>query len=262
MMSNEELARRIRAGEADLICQLWEQVRRLVFLLLSRFTAGREPAIARAGLTREDLEQESFLAFCDAINTYDSGRGYKFSVWLNYPLKKRINSALGLRTSRQDAMTGAASLDAETADGLTLLDALPDPASGQAFDNVLESVYREKLRADLDTCLDRLPPASRSVVKCRYFHRMTLRQAAAVTGVSYSWAREMERKALRKLAGARELQEYRADVISRLAYRGGLRAFRHSWYSSTERAAEKLVDTFAKESTRGPAVACVAIKEG
>ena len=69
-MTNEELAMEVKAGDREAVPALWEQVRRLCFLILRRFTAGHEENLAAHGVTMENLDQEAFLAVLDAAEAY------------------------------------------------------------------------------------------------------------------------------------------------------------------------------------------------
>ena len=132
-MTNEELAALLQdgsGGEDELLC-LWDQVR--------RFAASQARRWARAstGVEVEDLLQAGFLAFMDALGTWNRDAGM-FITWYSLRLKGAFTEAVGLRTARQrnDPLRGAVSLDAQVGrdadDPLTLLDVLEDPRrSGQ-----------------------------------------------------------------------------------------------------------------------------------
>ena len=70
-MTNEELAIRIKAGidTADNMLQLWEQTRRFIRRIASRYVGAAE---------LEDLEQEGYLALYDAVDGYRPDLGCKF----------------------------------------------------------------------------------------------------------------------------------------------------------------------------------------
>ena len=61
-MSNEELVQLIRAGEAERMADLWEQVRLFVIK-----QARRVPLEGRADVELDDLIQSGYLAMVDAV---------------------------------------------------------------------------------------------------------------------------------------------------------------------------------------------------
>ena len=93
-MTNKEFAMKVKAVPA-----LWEQVRRLCFLILRCFAVGHEENLAAHGVTMEDLEQEAFLAVLDAVEAYTPGLA--FVSYLAYPIRNRAGALCGLRTRRE-----------------------------------------------------------------------------------------------------------------------------------------------------------------
>ena len=108
-MGNEELVALIQAGDTGQIMPLWANMRRLAFK-----EAGRWAAANRNGVELEDLGQEAFIALLEAVGTFDSGVGARFSTWYMVYLKGAFTAACGMRTQRDrlDPLAGAASLDA------------------------------------------------------------------------------------------------------------------------------------------------------
>ena len=133
-MTNEELAQRIKAGEKDLLGQLWEQTERLLRYLIERElrVSDKEERAEAAGVTREDLYQEGYFALLQAVEAYDPETGFTFSAFLKYPIKSAVNKAIGIRTAagRNDPAAGAVSLDApvsgEDGEDDALVEALKD----------------------------------------------------------------------------------------------------------------------------------------
>ena len=82
-MTNEELAIRIKAGidTADNMLQLWQQTRRFIRRIASRYVGAAE---------LEDLEQEGYLALYDAVDGYRPDLGCKFLTYAEYWIKQRL----------------------------------------------------------------------------------------------------------------------------------------------------------------------------
>ncbi len=243
-MTNEELAQRIKAGEKDLIGQLWEQSERLLRLLIERELVATEKAerAEAAGVTREDLLQEAFFALLQAVEAFDPETGFSFTSFLKWPVKNTVNRALGIRTKRdrEDPIFSASSLDAPIGeeDGEPLLSFLPDPED--PIEEADERLFREELREDLERSLAELPDREAEVIRARYFEDQTIEQIGDRVGCSAERARQIEQEALDALRMKEELQAYRDEIITRHAYHGGFQRWKDTGSSSVEEAALQL----------------------
>lgn len=86
-MTNEQLALRIRAGEnpARNMAELYEQVKGFIHTVAWKYRHSGE---------LEDLEQEGYLALCDAVEGYDEERGVTFLTYAAYHLHSRMRRYL------------------------------------------------------------------------------------------------------------------------------------------------------------------------
>lgn len=246
-MSNEELARRIQAGERELLPVLWEQVERFIGMKAGRLYSRLQGRCDACGCTVDDLMQAGFLALLEAVSAFDPGRGYQFLSWLSYPLRNQWNALLNLRTERQrgDPLNSAGSLDelvseeGETARG----ELVPDPAASEAFDDAINREWLRQLREAEEEALQEIPEESAEVIRGRYFEGLNYEQISARMEVEQKQARNIHEKALRQLRAPRitkRLRPFCSDYIQSLALRGvGLQAFKHNG-SATERAVETL----------------------
>ena len=82
-MDNEQLVSRIVAGdnEAENMLQLWRQNKGFIATIARRYSAGAE---------MEDLEQEGYIALCEAVQHYDSDRGMSFISYAAFWIKRRM----------------------------------------------------------------------------------------------------------------------------------------------------------------------------
>lgn len=83
MMDNEQLVARIMAGEneAENMLQLWKQNKGFIAMIARRYSAGAE---------MEDLEQEGYIALCEAVRHYDPDRGMSFISYAAFWIKRRM----------------------------------------------------------------------------------------------------------------------------------------------------------------------------
>ena len=82
-MNNEQLVARIQGGdnEAENMFQLWKQNKGFIAMIARRYSAGAEI---------EDLEQEGYIALCEAVQHYDPGRGMSFISYAAFWIKRRM----------------------------------------------------------------------------------------------------------------------------------------------------------------------------
>ncbi len=82
-MDNEQLVVRIVAGdnEAENMLQLWRQNRGFIAMMARRYSAGAE---------MEDLEQEGYIALCEAVRHYDPNRGASFISYAAFWIRRRM----------------------------------------------------------------------------------------------------------------------------------------------------------------------------
>ena len=235
-MSNEELVKKIQAGEGDKLPELWNQVERFVWqqarrrYLLSGGLGGVEP---------EDLYQSGYIALVAAVDSFDPEAGRSFISWLTLALKTAFAEAGGYQRRRQasDPIHRAGSLDVpigKDGDDGTLADLQADPTAAQDFQDAEERIYLEQLRKVLDTVMAKLPDNQAETLRRHYYAGQTLNQIADVAGASKETVRQREKKALRALRRKKELQQF---VEQRTPYylRVGVSAFLRTGESSVER---------------------------
>ena len=245
-MTNEELAQRIKAGEKDLVGELWNQTERLLKYMIDRELVSTDKAerAEAAGVTREDLLQESYFALLQAVEAYDPESGFAFSSFLKWPLKNVVNRAIGIKTQkdREAPLSSAASLDAPIANDSedTYAQVLADPSD--PIGDLTDQIFRESLHEDLEKSLAELSDREAEVIRAKYYDDQTIEQIGARVGCSAERARQIEEEALEALRMKKKLQEYRDEVISRYAYRGSFQRWKDTRESSVEIAAIKLAE--------------------
>ena len=82
-MDNEQLVLRIQGGdnEAENMLQLWKQNKGFIATIARKYSAGAE---------MEDLEQEGYIALCEAVQHYDPDRGMSFISYAAFYIKRRM----------------------------------------------------------------------------------------------------------------------------------------------------------------------------
>lgn len=195
-MSNEELARRIQAGETELLSQLWEQVRRFIYREARRrylFTEGL------GGVEVEDLVQSGYIALVEAVGYFQPDGEYKFLTYLGKTLKAAFAEAGGYRTRKRDPLNAADSLDVPIGEDndTTKGDMLADPVD--QFADAEHKIWLEQLQEAMGKAMDALPAEWRDVLHRYYWQGQTLEEIGKATGVNKNnvWLRHG--KGLRQL---------------------------------------------------------------
>lgn len=199
--TNEQLAQLIQNGEKHLIPELWNKVQSLLYMRSEQIYNANSARFTRCGVELWDVKQAAYLAFLDAVKAYKPDSGFKFTAYLNYPLRNAINSLTGSRTAKtlNEPLNHSTSLDkplddAET-DGDTLLDTVADD-SALEFVNELEAVDDGLI---VRSVVDALPDKLRLVTKMYFFEGATLSDIAVQLDVSPEYVRQLKAKALRRL---------------------------------------------------------------
>ena len=255
--TNEALVARIKAGEPELMGQLWEQCKRLLWALMRREISGKTERLAQAGVTVEDLEQEVYFALHEAVKAYDPADGYLFTSYLKYPVRKAVFNAIGLRTQRtaHEPLAKAISLDQPLSDddagSGTRLELLADPASADLFDQIEKDDYTRHLHDDMELAISELTERKRRVIRGIFYDYKTMEQIAVEEGVSVECIRQNKDDSLHTMSRSEWLKAYRADIIQSYSLHSGYQNFKnHGYTSGVERAALKLVELDEREAEK------------
>lgn len=252
MMSNEELAARIQAGEQELLPQLWAQVRRFVCKMAHRRYFATN---GLGGVELDDLIQSGFLAVVQAVEYFKPDGEYKFLTYLDVCLKNAFASAGGYRANKRDPLLDCISLDTplgNDSDSDTLLDLQEDPAN--QIEDAERRIWLEQLRETMNKAISSLPEEQQAVLKCRYWKDLTREETSAVLGFNGTQAQLYERKALNKLARDKYRNGLSQFVEERTAYytHVGVNKFNSTHTSAVEKIVierEKLEHRYADACT-------------
>lgn len=209
-MTNEELAARIRAGETELMADLWEQCRKIIRLLAYRYYALREN---HAFVEMADLMQCGYLALAEAVKYFDPERGAQFITFLKLTYKNEMHRLFNAKITREDGKAkwvfpyAPDSLDApnnncKSKEGTGLLERWED-------DTDIQQEYEQKeIREIVMQALSHLESRERAVIWGRYYQEKTRKQL--VDGVVYRDIWEVgkhENRAMKKLRKDQTLQD-------------------------------------------------------
>ena len=188
MLTNEEIATRIRDGQKDLMPLLWERVERFARQQVKRSVYGKQ--------LEDDLFQSAYIALASAVERFDESKA-AFLTWYAYYLRTAFAEAAGCRRGN-DPMRGALSLDTPLpgTEEFTLADTIADPSDPIAVTE--NEIWHEELHAAMQEALDALPDDLREVIRQRYYNTRTVARIAAATGHTPAEVNTMERRAIRQ----------------------------------------------------------------
>lgn len=98
--TNECIVAAVQAGdnEAENMLQIWQQNKGFIAMIARRYSAGAE---------MEDLEQEGYIALCEAVQHYSPDRGASFISYAAFWIKRRMRiCADNSRTVRLSSNAG------------------------------------------------------------------------------------------------------------------------------------------------------------
>lgn len=196
-MTNERLAELIREGGNDeLLPLLWDKTRLLIYKKCSQYWGFYSEKLERFGYSLDDLRQESYNALTFAVNGYKSEKGYKFTAYLTYALKRVIRDML---SSGSDVLNqpGTQSLEqplGENSEGDTLLvgDVVPDERAAAVY----EDIDRFDEYNVLYEAIDSLPDVERRVIIEHYFKGFTFTKIGRLHGFTKSRAEQAHKRAI------------------------------------------------------------------
>lgn len=249
----EMMALAAQAGQADQLEPLWNSQHRLIYKIAN--SLGEHPA--QCGYEVEDLVQESYFAFLDAVAAYDPAQG-SFPALLVTLVRRRFIRLTAEETATRKPLTGALSLDAPVqgseGEDLTLGDTVEAPDSTPQ--RVEDELYRQQLRAALERALERIPEAQAAAVRGCCLDGLSAETVAARRGTEPARVKQLKRAGIQALRsrcaalGLGQFLEERTDYLSGV----GLRRFQRTGIAPVEREVlrrEVLTRSFLKGHSGG-----------
>ena len=192
--TNAALAALAASGNRFALGQLWEINKSLLHSLFWQWYNKNKSVADSAGLTMEDFDQEAFFAVQAAAKAYDSEKG-SFTTLLSYYVQSQINRAVlgehscieiteeGKRVRKSANLLNSCTsldvhLDIDDENTTVRSDLIEDPAASQAFQNVEDNNYTEKLHNDLEKAIDTLPRRQADIIRRHYFAETPLADIA------------------------------------------------------------------------------------
>lgn len=258
-MTNEELALKIKAGDNSLQEELWLQIKDYVTWQAKRYLLVRGNPHIELSLELEDFIQVGYFAMLAAVKAFTEESEYKFTTYMIRHLLLQFNELTGqcsglskksayakkliVRTASLEDVVGNKTW--EDSDGLTIGETCPDPSAEQAFKDVEDRDYSERLRADLNTALRELPEKEAICIRRYYLENEAQTYIAQILNKSQDYVRTLIHSGLISLRRCTALSEYRERQLSR-AYKGSI----GSWKSTGSSIQEQIVMNIDEQEQR------------
>lgn len=217
----EAMVASIQSGRHDLLPILWGRVERVATGAVWRVwksSASVQAGAKAKGIDIDDLLQERYFAFLEAIEQHSAIKGWSFTTRLWICTVDRVRNLTESRSGDRNKSTETV-IAGEDGD-LTLGATIKDEKAEAAFESIVQADYWAGVRDDLERCVDELPADMSSLIRWCYLDEKSAKDWAQQAGVSEYAAGRLRKKALALLSKEERLQEYRQDIIERYSYRG------------------------------------------
>lgn len=161
-MTNEMLADAIKNGGNDeLIPDLWERVKKLLYLKCEKYYKALENRFKAMGIEKTDIQQECYFVFLEALRAYR--QPCKFVTFLEFPFKRMMSGLL--KSNLKDDEIYFESLDANNNDAsYNLSETLADENS-----NTTLIIDRKNDKEVVRGEVEKLTGRQKQVIKLYYF---------------------------------------------------------------------------------------------
>lgn len=218
-MDTETLVQLIKDGRSEYTEELWLQVVDLVKWYATRFYYLLSANGSVHGLEISDLIQEAYFGFISATESFDPGRGVKFTYYLLWHIRAAFQATVG-RTDhkRRDPLNYCISLNypVNEEDDDPLIEHIADTVSDgrDNYTAIEEKIFIEQLHQALENTLNRLPDREGKALRDYYFGDMTQAQIAAELGCNPQRVAQLQQAGLHRIrtgSAARRLEKYLDD---------------------------------------------------
>lgn len=212
VLSNEQLFQFIIEGNADLKPVLWERIKKLMYMLCTRFYINNMNLCRSRGLEECDIRQIAYIAYNNTFSTYSADKQYSYTTALDYSLRNEIRSACGRKSDTLNRRPDSLDDLIADEDGYTLIEVVEDKKSTAPFEQIEDNSERENISKAVRAAVDKLPDQERDVISKYYFDSRTFDSIAEEMGVSCERVRQIKEKAMRYLRHPKISKRLRDDL--------------------------------------------------
>ena len=209
-MTNEELAILIQQGNKEPCTQLWERVRKLIVMLIEKYTKNW---VLPNDIDKEDLLQCGYFVMLAAVKAYDPNKKYKFSSYLSYHVRNIVNRTVtnGRNTDTNVKIISCnMTVSGNDGDETELLELIPDKNTLYDYEQ-LEATEIQRL---VWQAVSDLPQRQREVIQRYYLKNESLSDIARYKGTSVENIRVIKEQGLKLLRQNRALKAFYREYSS------------------------------------------------
>lgn len=247
-MTNEQIATDIQtSSDKDLTELLWNRTKGICFKLAGKYYSRYAEKFNLCGVEFEDVRQECYFAFLQAVKAYKSDSGLKFTSYLNYPILNACRDLLGIRNKEglnRSPLDNYTSLDvpinAEEENEITLLDTVEDVNALADYEHCLDCISDAQTKSVLEKAIGRLKPPLQAVIYEHYFNNETFSDIAEKENVSIQNISNRNRQALSQLRRTPEVRLLWEEMHEEKYLHSPTRQYTYSDYLRERGASEVL----------------------
>lgn len=221
-LSIEELVIEIQNGKIGLKNELWERIKKIVYLYVGRYADYALKHLSEF----DEIVAVAWFGVERAINDYKPEKGYVFNTYLKFNIRNAIAEYFGFRGAKK---IKTISLDTPLGDDteMTICDTIEDEEAQSGFEDVERSMISEFVREQVKS----LNPQESQVIQGIFFEGLTQNALAERLEVSFQRIGQLKSLALRRLNRKPVMQDYYKEFCYRHI---GYKTFNTTWTSSTE----------------------------
>lgn len=181
--TNEELASKIKAGERELVPELWANVEAFILMRAGQFlrAAMLTQKLNDPAIDVEDLVQESYFGMLKAIEYFDENSGFVFLTYLKTTLLKSFYKASGMKRKKHPTKSLNEPIDSD-GDETDLSEIVEDAKAQNGFCEVMAKDWQAQTLITLLEALELLETKEQLFLWQHYFQGSTMTAAAAAAG--------------------------------------------------------------------------------
>lgn len=214
-MTNEQLAILIQEGHTEYIEQLWLQIRPLLFKMANLYYHRYSEHYKKAGITLDDMTQETFFALLEAVHAFKAEKGYKLTTYLTYHLKTTFNCLAGHKAKSRlnEAISIETPIRYDEGNPLTVADTIEDKTAIEDIENTERAIYNKQLQIDVETAFKLLTPVEKNLIIQKYYRCNNYSDIAHAYNITLTQYNNIIHKALNKLSKNKTLRNrYKHDI--------------------------------------------------
>lgn len=210
MLTVDEIAVKIKQEQRnDLTPDLFDRVKGILYKKCQKSFLANKSRFIQCGIELDDLKQECYFVFLEALKGYKPEAPEPFIAFLKYPYLRMINRLLGTLNGRENnkpldnaVSLNTPALDNESGDGAELLDLIEDADIIPYIEQAARSERKRTVRA----AVRRLQEPYREIIERYFFNGQSACVIAAALNITTAKYFNTKKRALTALRNDESLR--------------------------------------------------------